>query len=96
MPWLTTATSANRINISKREDVEPASYTVWGVITAYERSTTIEVYKYVGMTEAGADAALALINDPPNNVVAVKQREGPSGNYMLTVTETTRGAWGPV
>jgi len=96
MGWLTTATATNKINISERVDVETASITFSNSVIGWDRSMSTVVYKYVGMTEAATDTALAAINDPPNGVYAVKEREGAGGNYMLTVTTVTYGAWGAV
>ena len=96
MGWLTSATSANKINMDKRVDKETASIAAAGGMTGWDRSVTTEVYVYVGMTEAATDTALAFHNDPDNGVYAVKKREGPGGNYMLEVTTVTYAAWGAV
>jgi|TARA_R110000796_G_scaffold152808_3_gene269200 hypothetical protein len=96
MGWLTSHTSANKIVISEREDKEPASIAAAGGVTGWDRTVTTTMYKYVGMTEAATDTALAALNDPANGVYAVKKREGAGGNYMLEVTTVTYGAWGAV
>tara|TARA_R110002110_G_C12990268_1_gene674650 strand:+ start:226 stop:519 length:294 start_codon:yes stop_codon:yes gene_type:complete len=96
MSWLTTADSANRIEVSKRVDVETASITFSNQVIPWNRDTTTTVHKFVGMTYAAANSELVAINDPTNGVFAVLSRGGNGGNYTLTVTTITQATWAVV
>lgn len=96
MSWLTSASSLNRIEVSKRVDVETASITFSNQIIPWNRDTTTTVHKFVGMTYSATISALSSINDPTNGVFAVLSRGGDGGNYTLTVTTITQATWAVV
>jgi hypothetical protein len=90
--WLTTYGASNKIILA--EDSHPDTFvTLGGVPVVHTRTLTISKYKYVGMTHAAAVTCQATENDPANDVFATMKREGPGGNFMVEVTETTATAW---
>ena len=92
MAWLTTYGAGNKVDITTRLDRADFTAVSAGITSSY-RDITIDQYNYVGMTEAAADTCQAAVNDPSNGVTATKKREGPGGNFLVAVTETTYGAW---
>ena len=95
MPWLTGYSATNRIDdgltvlVRERYDVVPGGW------LGYRQETTITDYRYVGMDKATALTCHDDINDPTAHppVIAQMERQGPGGNYQVSVHEITVGAW---
>ena len=95
MAWLTSYGATNRIEDGRtvlvREQYDVAS-TGW---IGYRQVTTITDYRYVGMTRAAALTCQDAINDPTASppVIAQMERQGPGGNYQVSVHEITIADW---
>ena len=90
MAWLAAYNSTAQQKIVDSEITYEDSI-FWGGQN-WTREVSVEQYRYIGMTEAAADAAIDALNNPPD-LIASKKRENNAAAYMVEVSEITEGAW---
>ena len=91
MTWLSGYSDANRVDDGEDQIVRR----YYGPTVASQRVDVVKHYRYVGMTYAAAVTCRDALNDPLADppIVAQLEKEGPGGNWQVSVHETTYGDW---
>ena len=94
MAWLTSISSDGTIVESKKYLNENVTIITSGV-KSWVRTRTVTVTRYVGLTEAAADAKAAIDITTTNCTDAHTEQTG-GGSYAAVSTFDVRGTWTPV
>ena len=93
MAWLETYTDTNKVTDESSSYVHIVNYFSTTPVT-YRRTVTVSTYRYVGMTQASAEAGAATLNGtltPPSKASA--RRSGEAGNWEIAVQSWSYTAW---